>query len=87
MLTQDYGSGLTVDDLIGLPAAQISYVTLPKTQIFDLVKHAAGVMISAGLESYILSELWEDGHTTWQSMTDDNPVVVTPNGQMKRKQA
>lgn len=77
---------MTVDDLIGLPAAQISFVTLPKTRIFELVKHAARVLVSAGLESYMLSELWEDEHTTWQSMTDDDPLVVTPTGQIKRKQ-
>ena len=87
MLTQDYGPGLTVDDLIGLPAAQISWLALPKTNVFDLVKHAARVLVSTGLESYLLSELWEAEHATWQSMTDDDPVVVTPTGQIKRKQA
>jgi hypothetical protein len=87
MLIQDYGPGLTVDDLIGLPAGQISWVSLPKTQIFELVNQAASVLVNAGLESYRLSELWEDGHTTWQSMTDDDPVVVTPSGQIKQKQA
>jgi hypothetical protein len=41
-------------------------------------------MIEAGMESFVLSEIWEDGHTVWTSIKDEKPALITPGGHLIR---
>ena len=82
---RDYGAGLTVDELVGLTALQITHLSLPADEVFRTVKTASNIMVENNLESNILLELWEDGHTVWKDLQQDRPVVVTPTGQVLRK--
>jgi hypothetical protein len=81
---RDFGPGLTVDELIGLTAFHISHLKLPPEKIFQKVKTAAKEMVNASLESSVLTEIWEDGHTSWIDLDDKKPTVVTPGGQLIR---
>lgn len=81
---RDFGPGLTVDELIGMPAWHLDRLDLPPGEIFVTVSDAASVMVEAGLESCVLMELWEDGHTVWHSIENNEPTIVTPGGQLIR---
>jgi len=81
---RDFGPGLTVDELIGMPAYYIYNMKLPPGEIFQKVKTAALEMIKANLESFILAEIWEDGHTVWNSLEDGKPALITPAGHLIR---
>jgi len=83
-MVRDFGSGLTVDELVGMPAWHLDRLDLPPGEIFIKVSKAANVMVEAGLESSILMELWEDGHTVWHGIKSHEPTVVTPGGQLIR---
>lgn len=84
-MVRDFGPGLTVDELIGMPAWHLDRLDLPPGEIFTTVSDAARVMVEAGLESFVLAELWEDSHTVWQGIEDHEPAIVTPGGQLVRK--
>jgi hypothetical protein len=58
---------------------------LPSGEVFRIVKFATKILLDANLESFILVELWEDGHSVWQDYKKNVPVVVTPTGQIFRK--
>ena len=81
---RDFGAGLSVDELIGLTAYHIQHLSLPSGEIFAKAKKAARRMVDANLESYLLVELWEDGHSVWVDPTSGDPVVVSQTGQMNR---
>ena len=81
---RDFGPGLTVDELIGMPAFHIVNLKLPPGEIFQHVNTAAQKMITANLESFVLAEIWEDGHTVWQSLEDKIPALITPGGHLIR---
>lgn len=81
---RDFGPGLTVDELIEMPAFHIYNLNLPPGEIFQKIKIAAGKMITANLESFVLAEIWEDGHTVWHSMEDEIPALITPGGHLIR---
>lgn len=81
---RDFGPGLTVDELIGMPAFYIDKLRLPPGEIFEKIKIAARKMITAEMESFILAEIWEDGHTVWQSLKDETPALITPGGHLIR---
>ena len=81
-MLRDFGSGLTVDELIGMTAWDISHLSLPPSDIFQSVSQAAKVMIGSDLRWYVLMELWEDGHSVWHSIKASKPVVVKPTGQI-----
>jgi hypothetical protein len=81
---RDFGPGLTVDELIGVPAFQLSRMRLPPGRIFSSVRTAAKKMVNANLESFVLLEIWEDGHTVWHSLKDESPAVITPGGHLIR---
>ena len=81
-MTRDFGAGLSVDELIGCSAWYIFHLVLPDEEVFQTTMTAAELMVEADLESYILMELWEDGHTVWMSPAIKRPVVVTPDGEM-----
>jgi len=84
-MVRDYGAGLTVDELVGMTALQISHLSLPADEIFRNVKTASGIMMENNLDSHILLELWEDGHSVWKDLQKNQPVVITPTGQVLRK--
>ena len=83
-MVRDFGPGLTVDELIGMTAWHIDALDLPGGQSFTYAKKGARVVVEAGLDSFILAEIWEDGHTVWNSIKKENPAVVTPTGQLIR---
>jgi len=84
-MIRDYGSGLSVDELIGLPAWHINQLELPPNEIFANAKRGAKLLIVINLESYVLIELWEDGHSVWHDINEENPLVITPTGQIIRR--
>jgi len=86
MMIRDYGAGLSVDELIGLPAWHIHQLPLPPDEIFNIAKRGARLLIEINHESYILTELWEDGHSVWHNLNEEKPLVVTPTGQIIRSQ-
>jgi hypothetical protein len=83
-MAHDFGAGITVDDLIGMTAYQITHLSLPPGDIFMHTLQAGRTLEENSLDSCILVELWEDGHTVWQSEQSKNPVWVTPNGQIRQ---
>ena len=83
-MMRDFGPGLTVDELIGMTAWHIDALELPKGLSFQFAQKGARVMVEAEMESFILAEIWEDGHTVWNSLKKENPAVVTPTGQLIR---
>jgi len=82
LMVRDFGPGLTVDELIGVPAFHLNLLQLPPGDVFDKVKSSARKMIEAGMESFVLSEIWEDGYTVWTSLKDEKPALITPGGQL-----
>lgn len=83
-MVRDFGPGLGVDELIGMPAWHIKNLSLPPGKVFRTVQHAGEVLVEANMESYILAEIWEDGHTVWQKGKNGQPAVVTPTDQVIR---
>lgn len=81
---RDFGPGLTVDELVGMPAFHIYNLKLPPGEIFLKVKTAAEAMVRANMESFVLVEIWEDGHTVWNSLENEKPALITPGGQIIR---
>lgn len=80
----DFGAGLSLDELVGLTAGQLQAFNLPKGEVYQTVETAADQMIEAGLETYLLMEVWADGHTLWHGIRRDDPAIVTPQGDVIR---
>jgi hypothetical protein len=78
----DFGSGLTVDELIGWPAAAIAVRKLPDGESFKTVGDSALILMEKGFGEYLLSELWGDGHCVWQHPDTGQTALVTPTGQV-----
>jgi len=83
-MSRDYGAGLTVDELIGMLASQITRLVLPRGEVFQNASRAARILEENNFETCILTEIWGDGHTVWQTMGLKQPIWVTPTGQIKR---
>lgn len=83
-MVRDFGPGLSVDELIGMPAWHIYNLELPPGEVFETAHRAAQVLVRNNLESTVLAELWEDGHTVWHDLKNGNPVVVNATGQVIR---
>jgi hypothetical protein len=83
-MTRDFGPGMTIDEIIGLSAWHINTLELPPEPIFESADRASSVMMEAGLDDYILTELWGDGHSVWRNMQSEKPVVVSSTGQINR---
>lgn len=81
-IVRDFGAGLTIDELIGMSAWHIHALKLPPGDYFQLANRAAEIMVKAEFESCVLAELWGDGHSVWHNLVDNQPVVVTPTGQV-----
>ena len=82
----DFGAGLSLDELIGLTAGQLQTFKLPKGEVYLMIEKAAERMLQSGLEAYLLMEVWADGHTLWHGIRRDDPVIVTPKGDVFRTQ-
>jgi len=83
-MVRDFGSGMTIDELINMSAADICALKLPPEKSFRSVKKAAAVLAEAGLPDIVLKELWEDGHSIWCNLRTDQPVIITPTGQIRQ---
>lgn len=83
-MLSDFGAGISLDEIIGLSAWQVDRMVLPTNQVFQYPARAARILIAQGLESFILIELWEDGHSVWHHPKTNQPVVVEPTGQLIR---
>lgn len=81
----DFGSGLSLDEVVGMAAGEILSTILPHGDVFTAISQAAVLLYQHRLESCILVEIWADGHTTWHAGGQDDPVLVTPTGQMFKK--
>ena len=81
---RDFGAGLSVDELIGISAVQISRIKLPAEKVFQQALWSAKHMVQAGLGSHLLVELWEDNHSVWRDPHNGLPVVVSPDGSITR---
>jgi hypothetical protein len=82
-MVHDFGPGMTIDELIDMRAVDIAALNLPSETLYAVVKQAASIMIDAELTMYVLSELWEDGHSVWRDFMTEETVVVTPTGQIR----
>ncbi len=84
-MNQDYGSGLSVDELIGLTAWHIQHLTLPPGDAFESASHAADILLANNFDSYMLAELWADGHSVWHTSDQEHvPLQVTRDGKIIR---
>ena len=83
-MVQDFGAGLTADELIGLTADKISNLNLPPGDIFQRVFQAGSYLKRKGYKSAILTEIWGDGHTVWRNNQGEEPLWVTPTGKIVR---
>ena len=83
-MIQDFGAGITVDDLIGLTADEISQYSLPHGEIYQLVLMASKYLLKKNYASAILTEIWGDGHTVWRINEGKEPLWVTPTGGIVR---
>ncbi|MBW6467404.1 MAG: hypothetical protein K0B06_12930 [Brevefilum sp.] len=84
LVAPDFGAGLSLDEMVGMMAWEISQAVLPTGEVYQAVNQAAGAMVADGLDAYMLMEVWADGHTLWHGMRRDDPVVVTPAGALIR---
>jgi hypothetical protein len=78
----DFGAGLSLDELVGMTAWSIDRAVLPKGEVFQATGDAAAHMVRAGLGTYLLAEIWADGHTVWHASYGSDPVIVTPQGKL-----
>ena len=83
----DFGAGLSLDELVGLTAGQLKTFHLPIGEVYQSIEKAAERMLRSGLDAYTLMEVWADGHTLWHGIRRDDPVIVTPAGDVIKTQA
>ena len=79
-MIHDLGSGLTFDDLVGLTALEIKRLGLPNERLGVAVHKASQALIENEFGTYVLMELWGDGHSVWQEGEKGQVVVITPAG-------
>lgn len=79
---RDFGSGITFDDLIGLSALEISRLILPNDDLGVTIQKASQLLLVNQLGTYLLMELWGDGHSVWQNGKGGRVAVVSPTGQL-----
>jgi hypothetical protein len=80
---RDYGAGLSIDEMIGLPAQVIVTLSLPNEEAFKRLKSAARSLCDQDQESCVLMEVWGEGETVWMDIGGE-PVLVWPSGQIQR---
>lgn len=84
MENQDFGAGITVDDLIGLRAVDILRIRIPEGALWLSLRQAAARVVDAGYEDYVLTEVWGDGHSVWYALQGDDLIQMKPDGQISR---
>lgn len=82
LASPDFGAGLSLDELVGMTAGQIFQAVLPTGEVFQTTREAAVQMVRAGLGTYLLAEIWAEGHTVWHGSYGSDPVIVTPGGKL-----
>ena len=80
----DFGAGLSLDEVVGMMAWEICQVTMPAGDVYRRASQAAEIMVAAGLQAYMLIEVWADGHTLWHGLRRDDPAIITPAGRLIR---
>lgn len=85
-MVRDFGSGLTIDELIGMAARDIRSLTLPNEKNFLQLKRAAKVLCERDLGRYRLMELWGGGESVWMGTEQSEVVQVLPSGQILPQQ-
>ncbi len=83
-MVQDFGSGMTVDELIGWIAEDINKLRLPTGDVFNLVSQSARYLVKKNFASAVLMEIWGDGHTVWRINHKEQPLWITPTGEIRR---
>jgi len=83
-MARDFGAGMSVDELIGMPAWTIAHLNMPPGEVFQMVFMAAKILMSENFDSCLLVELWGDGHSVWAHPKSGQPVVVSSSGQITR---
>ncbi|MCB2209621.1 hypothetical protein KQH62_01890 [bacterium] len=81
-MKQDFGSGLSVDDLIGLPAGRIRSLSLPNEAVFRSLKQSAEILVDREKDYFLLAELWGDGYSVWRGREESDVLQITPTGQV-----
>jgi hypothetical protein len=81
-MRRDFGPGLTIDDLIGLPAERIMSLPLPNEDVFRSLQQSATLLADRGKGYFVLAELWGDGHSVWRGRGAGDVLQVTPTGQV-----
>ncbi len=85
-MPRDYGSGMTIDELIGMNVIAIHGLDLPRESLYKAINKATGLLMGEGFEMLVLVELWGDGNSVWQDPDTKKVVVVTPDGQLNQSQ-
>lgn len=83
-MVQDFGPGMTVDELIGWAAEEINKLRLPTSDIFNLVLQSARYLVNNNFAYAVLLEIWGDGHTVWCINHKEQPLWVTPSGEIRQ---
>ncbi|MDY6873198.1 MAG: hypothetical protein SVR81_04420 [Chloroflexota bacterium] len=81
-MQRDFGPGLTIDDLIGLPAEQLMALSLPNETIFDSIARSAAMLTDRQKGNFLLMELWGDGYSVWQGRDENEVLQITPTGRV-----
>ena len=85
-MPRDYGSGMTIDELIGMTVLAIHGLDLPRESLYSAIRKAIRLLLGKGFEMLVLVELWSDGNSVWQDPDTEKVVVVTPDGQLNQSQ-
>jgi len=85
-MPRDYGSGMTIDELIGMTVLAIHGLDLPRESLYRAIRKAIRLLMGKGFEMLVLVELWSDGNSVWQDPDTEKVVVVTPDGQLNQSQ-
>lgn len=81
-MVRDYGAGLTIDELIGMKAGDITSLALPKEKVFSQVKAAAMILVNHDYEGHRLMEIWGSGETIWMGADQYDVIQVLPSGRI-----
>ena len=79
---RDFGAGLTIDEMIGMRAGDISALPLPNEKAFSRLKAAAAILCERDYGDYHLMELWGSGESVWMGANQSEVVQVSPSGQI-----
>ncbi len=81
-MIRDFGAGLTIDELVGMQAADIASFELPNEKCFTQLQSAANNLVCHDFEAYRLMELWGNGETVWMGADQTEVIIVSASGQI-----